>query len=229
MKEVGVFLLVTLVALPIVYYNLPSNPYITDDKPPEKPYYPRLTFSIFMLKQLQNEKPNESVLYSPHSLYETLLLSYFAASGETEKQLKNLLGLNWIANKSDVEYTFKSKNEHFNRLENGTIEFSSVNKLFVTTELKIRYKNEIFSIWHWASLKIKKFWLHSDSVADLLGSDNIESLNFSEEPDQCTAHINNFVEEITKKKIKNLIPPNVITSGTKFVIANAVYFKGQWV
>lgn len=133
MKEVGAILLVTLVAFPIVYYNLSSDPlssdpYVTDDKPPKKPYYPRLTFAISMLKQLQNDKPNESVLYSPHSLYETLLLSYFSASGETEKQLKNLLGLNWIGNKSEVGYAFKSsKNEQISRFQNETIESSCRN------------------------------------------------------------------------------------------------------
>ncbi|XP_055307357.1 serine protease inhibitor 88Ea-like, partial [Sitodiplosis mosellana] len=183
MKKVGVFLLVTLVAFPIVYYNLKSDPYITDDKPPEKPYYPRLTFAISILKQLQNDKPNESVFYSPHSLYEALLLTFFTVSDETEKQLK--------------------KNVRF---QNETIEFSSVNKLYVTTELKIR-----------------------DSVGNLLGRNNIESLNFFEEPAQYTAHINNFVEEFTKKQIRNLIPPSLISQGTTFAIVNAAYFKGKWI
>lgn len=138
MEKVAVLVLVSLVALPTIYYNLRSDPYITSDKPPEKPYYPRLTFALTILKELQKDEPDKSVFYSPHSLYEALLLSYLTASGETEKQLKNLLGLNWIGNKSDVELLLNSENEHINRFHNGTIEFSSINKLYVTAKLKIR-------------------------------------------------------------------------------------------
>lgn len=137
MKKFVVFSLVTLALFSFVYYYLTSAPYITDDKPPEKPYYPRLTFAISILKQLQNYEPNKSILYSPHSLYEALLMTYFTSSGETEKELKNLLGLKWITNKSDVEYAFKSKNGQFKRFENDVIEFSSINKLYVTKELKV--------------------------------------------------------------------------------------------
>lgn len=60
-------------------------------------------------------------------------------------------------------------------------------------------------------------------------SDRIEQLNFADEPEQCTKHINHFVEEVTKNNIKNIIPPGKITSMTEIVIANAVYFKGNWV
>ncbi|XP_055313233.1 serpin B4-like [Sitodiplosis mosellana] len=68
-----------------------------------------------------------------------------------------------------------------------------------------------------------------DSVGNLLGRNNIESLNFFEEPAQYTAHINNFVEEFTKKQIRNLIPPSLISQGTTFAIVNAAYFKGKWI
>lgn len=134
----AVFLLIALVVFLIVYYNPTQEPYITDDKPPEKPYYPRLTFAISVLKRLQNQKPNKSIFYSPHSVYATLLLGYFGSSGETEKELKNILGLNWVGNKSDVGSTYKLEKEQYNRFGNQSIEFTSVNKLYVSSKLKIR-------------------------------------------------------------------------------------------
>jgi serpin B len=42
------------------------------------------------------------------------------------------------------------------------------------------------------------------------------------------AQINAWVEDETKKKIKDLIPPGVITGLTRMVLANAIYFKGTW-
>ena len=60
-------------------------------------------------------------------------------------------------------------------------------------------------------------------------NDSIEQLNFSDEPAECTNRINEFVEQTTKNHIKNFIQPDHITTETQLVIANAVYFKGQWV
>lgn len=60
-------------------------------------------------------------------------------------------------------------------------------------------------------------------------NDSIKQLNFAGDPDQCTEHINHFVEETTRNHIKNLIQPNKITSDTQFIMVNAVYFTGQWV
>lgn len=40
--------------------------------------------------------------------------------------------------------------------------------------------------------------------------------------------INAWVEEVTHKTIKNLIGPGVINGLTRMVLANAIYFKGNW-
>jgi serpin B len=40
--------------------------------------------------------------------------------------------------------------------------------------------------------------------------------------------INEWVSKITEGKIKNLIPAGVLTSMTKLVLVNAIYFKGSW-
>ena len=40
--------------------------------------------------------------------------------------------------------------------------------------------------------------------------------------------INGWVEKQTKGKIKDLLPPGVITVDTRLILTNAVYFKGDW-
>ena len=40
--------------------------------------------------------------------------------------------------------------------------------------------------------------------------------------------INAWVEKQTQNKIKDLIPPGTITSDTRLILTNAVYFKGDW-
>ncbi len=40
--------------------------------------------------------------------------------------------------------------------------------------------------------------------------------------------INTWVEKTTNGKIKDLIPQGALTSLTRLVLTNAVYFKGTW-
>jgi serpin B len=43
------------------------------------------------------------------------------------------------------------------------------------------------------------------------------------------AAINQWVEEKTRHRIRDLIPPDGVDAATRLVLVNAVYFKGQWV
>jgi serpin B len=47
-------------------------------------------------------------------------------------------------------------------------------------------------------------------------------------PEAARKEINTWVEKETHEKIKELIPQGVITGLTRMVLANAIYFKGNW-
>jgi len=55
----------------------------------------------------------------------------------------------------------------------------------------------------------------------------MERLNFGA-PEKARSHINAWVEEQTRDKIRDLLPPKSIDSTTPLVLANAIYFKAQW-
>jgi serpin B len=56
----------------------------------------------------------------------------------------------------------------------------------------------------------------------------VTQLDFAAEPEKSRQTINNWVEDRTQDKIKDLIGPGLINSGTSLVLANAIYFKGDW-
>lgn len=53
-------------------------------------------------------------------------------------------------------------------------------------------------------------------------------VDFKNAPDAVRQTINQWVEQKTENKIKDLIPPRAITPATRLVLTNAIYFKGDW-
>jgi len=55
-----------------------------------------------------------------------------------------------------------------------------------------------------------------------------EGLDFTSDPDSSKDHINSWVEQQTQGLIPELLPEGFIDGETLLVLADAVYFKGQW-
>jgi serpin B len=53
-------------------------------------------------------------------------------------------------------------------------------------------------------------------------------VNFQNDPELARATINTWVEKETREKIKDLLPKGSVTGGTRLVLTNAIYFKGDW-
>lgn len=56
----------------------------------------------------------------------------------------------------------------------------------------------------------------------------MEEVDFIQNTEGARQTINDWVEKETKSKIKDLVPPNVLTRLTRLVLANAIHFKGLW-
>ena len=55
-----------------------------------------------------------------------------------------------------------------------------------------------------------------------------ELLDYRKNPDGSRQHINKWVEEQTRNRIRDLIPPNGVNEMTRLVLANAIYLKAPW-
>ncbi len=56
----------------------------------------------------------------------------------------------------------------------------------------------------------------------------LEPLNFNGDPDSARGRINKWVEDQTNNKIRDLMPKGSVTSDTRLVLTNAIYFNGKW-
>lgn len=163
-------------------------------------------FTLKLLEAINAATPTENVFFSPYSLYHVLLLAYFGARSDTEKLLRNGLELHWTEDKPVVwqAYNIGKKSLAARFSENIDMQFTSVDKLFFGKQISIRECIE------------DKFF------------EEIEKLDFQQDPDGQRMYINNWVENVTHGMIKDLLVQGTITKDTKLAIANAAYFKGTW-
>lgn len=131
-------------------------------------------------------------------------LSNIGANGNTFEELRK--GLHLSADKSAVANNF---HEYYGLLEKsvGKSILSIANQIYVMTGYKIHPQFQ--------EVAVKKFM------------SGIEALNFADAAPSAR-HINKFVEEKTKDKIKDLIKPSMLGADTRVVLVNAIYFKGNW-
>lgn len=64
-------------------------------------------------------------------------------------------------------------------------------------------------------------------MLDFFG-DQLQKTDFRTNPEEVRIQINNWVSNVTKGHIRDLLPSHSISEDTDLVLANAVYFKGMW-
>ncbi|MEZ5173194.1 MAG: serpin family protein [Bacteroidia bacterium] len=113
--------------------------------------------------------------------------------------------------RSDLEQIMKFINPSvFDEFENFSAQINAIN---TKKEVEIRIANGI-----WNRMNIKK-----DFSRIILEKFHSESFPLTTE-----IPINDWASEKTNGKIKNLLPPGSITGDIMMVLANAIYFKGDW-
>lgn len=66
-----------------------------------------------------------------------------------------------------------------------------------------------------------------DCIHDLFNQE-VETLDFKGKPVESASVVNQWVESTTNGQIKDILSPGDLSEGTKAVLANAAYFKGNW-
>ncbi|KAF9419234.1 hypothetical protein HW555_004161 [Spodoptera exigua] len=168
-------------------------------------YRGQLEFTLNLFNAINKAVPDDNIFFSPFSVYHALVLAYFSAGGQTEHSLKESLRIAENMDKINLMTAYKvDKRSRAANNNSDSYEFTNANKLFTDVSLQVR-----------------------QCMLDLFGEE-LETLNFRENPEASRTYINDWVSRITKNNIKDLIPEDSISQATKLVLANAAYFKGVW-
>lgn len=168
-----------------------------------------LAFSVDMYHSLRSGQP-DNFIYSQASISTALAMLYAGAATTTAEQMADTLHfslprprLHAAFNKLDLALSTPPSNGNSNAFQ---LEFAN-------------------SVWVQKDLGVLPTYL--DTLAENYGA-GLYLEDFRSAPDTARVNINKWVEASTSNQIPTLFPRGTISSDTRVVVANAVYFHGDW-
>nr|MBN1230019.1 serpin family protein [Anaerolineae bacterium] len=154
----------------------------------------------------------DNLIYSPYSISLALAMVHAGAGGATEQQIAEAM-----------QFLLPQDLLH--------PAFNALALLLEPEELPDNYPGEPFqlsivnAVWGQSGYPFRDAFL--DTLALNYGA-GLHMLDFLAEPDPSRQVINRWVEEQTEDRIRDLLPPGSVTSDTRMVLTNAIYFYGAW-
>ena len=166
-------------------------------------------FALDLHKLLGNEASlaSENLFYSPSSLLIALAMTCFGAKGKTAEEIVKVLHLA-SATKSDLNNNMKQFISTLNAASDNNTKLLTANKLFIEKSFEIleSFKEGTREFYD-AEVALVDYKAHAERVRE---------------------EINQWVEQKTNDKIKDLIPAGMLSEDTRLTLVNAIYFKGLW-
>src|SRR5580698_3917151 len=160
-------------------------------------------FAVALYGQLRNQSGN--LFFSPESISTALAMAYAGARGDTASEMAKTLHFTL-----PPEQLHPAMGAVLNDLNaaHGGYQLSVANAL-------------------WA----QRGYTFLDDFLTLLKNDygaGLMQVDFKNSTEAARLTINQWVEQKTADKIKNLLQPGAVRSDTRSVLTNAIYFKGDW-
>ena len=162
-------------------------------------------FAVEFYTHIKDGNERDNMFFSPYSISTVMAMVYEGARQKTADEIQSVF--HFPTDPFIRRSSFEVAQSYFNRNETA-YELNVANALWVEKDFLLQdtfksvvmnsYKGEVFNS------------------------------NFKKEPEKEHTKINKWVEDETKEKIKDLLPPGSLDTLTRLVLTNAIYFKGNW-
>lgn len=161
-------------------------------------------------------KGDGNLFFSPYSVSTALAMTYAGARGETEREMADVLGFAGAGARGDEPAARAEVARAFAALEDRFAADAE------TQGYTLHVANALWGDRDFPFLDsyVEFVEHHFDAPLTLV--------DFVRDAEGTRVRINAWVEERTRGRIKNLIPPGTLTPETLLVLTNAIYFKGKW-
>lgn len=154
---------------------------------------------------------NGNLILSPYSISLALAMTYAGARGETEAQMAQVLH---FAPQNELHPSFNALDLELNK--------DPINLDKDQEPLQLNIANAV-----WAEQTFTFLPEFLDTLAVNYGA-GVSLADFMNQPNQERVTINNWVSDQTEDKINDLLPDGSVTTDTRMVLVNAIYFKADW-
>jgi serpin B len=161
-------------------------------------------FTVDLYNKLSAREGN--LFLSPYSISSALAMVYGGARGETSEQMNSKL--------------------HFGGPGATHPAFSHLRKKLNTIQKKDHVQLSVAnSLWPQADYTFLPDYL---SLTQTFYGSEIVPVDYKTDTEGARKKINGWIEDQTNDRIKDLIPQGMLNPLTRLVLANAIYFKGNW-
>ncbi|MBP8604453.1 MAG: serpin family protein [Phycisphaerae bacterium] len=170
-------------------------------------------FALELYAQLKNQDGN--LFFSPFSISTALALVYAGAKEQTARQMAQTLHFPFDTEPNALELS-EPFHPAFGRL------ITQMNRQGQKGDYLLSIANALWGQKDYPFLDsfimLNKNFYHA----------GLETVNFISETEAVRLKINQWIQDKTQDKIKNLIPAGALSAATRLVLTNAIYFKGSW-
>jgi len=164
-------------------------------------------FALDLYQSLVAENPDSNLFYSPHSISCCLSMSMLGARGRTEQEMGDVLHRNLDSRRHHIAFTDLNERFEQHAMQPG-IELSVSNQI-------------------WAQSGHPFHTQYTDSLSERYGT-GLENVDFAGNASSVERQINDWARLATNNRINNLLPRGTVTPENRLVLANAIYFRGEW-
>jgi serpin B len=162
-------------------------------------------FALDMYHKVRCDEGN--IFFSPYSISAAFAMTYAGARCETQTQIAR--ALHFSLDPCQLHLGFSTLHAQFQKLqENSPFRLNIANALWIQKEYEL--------LQTFVELNQKYY------------EANLFKLNFHEDPEGSRIKINDWVEDKTEGKIRDIIPAGAIQTLTRLVLTNTIYFKAEW-
>jgi len=161
-------------------------------------------FAVLLYGLLRAQSSN--LCFSPFSIRTALMMALAGARGETAAQMRDALHVS--SSDDSVHATLAGIIAHLHAPTGGAYEMAVAN-----------------SLWGQDVAPLRAEFL--DHVGRYYGG-GLNRVDFRRHAARARSEINQWVEERTRRRIRELIPAGALNAETRLVLVNAVYFNGTW-
>lgn len=161
-------------------------------------------FAFELYHQLSSKDPN--VFLSPYSISSALAMTFEGAAGETKEEMEQVLHFK----SGEIAQAFGDLNTLLTTGSEGK------DAIILNTENSLWLQTGESYLPNFQSTIVKYY------------KGGLQQVDYKADPDHARKSINDWVEEKTKGKIRDLLQSKDIDDSTRLVLVNAIYMKAAW-